>query len=229
MNACQPFRDQALSLLEGELNPAAHAALLDHLHVCPACSRYWEQSQPCGALLRSGLPEKMPEAASHRLSQKIEQRLTNIPIWRNFLPRSFMPAWALTALLLLAGTGFWLHLRPQSITLQGWLVDAHCAPKLIAQGVSGAMHPRVCDLKPKCRLAGYGVLAHGHFVRFDAHGNKVAWRALLRTHAPDHLRVLVSGKKANHVLRVAHLQLEPAADGGNSGDNSGESAAARAR
>ncbi len=223
MHSCQPIRDLFHAYLEGELDPAAQASFLEHLKQCPACCACLEECRPASGLLREGLPESMPEAAIARLEHRLSTRLADAPApawWRRFaIP---VPVWAIAGLLLIAGSGLWIYFQGRSITLQGWLIDGHCAPKFIAQGLSGASHLRSCDLKPECRRAGYGVLAHGRFVRFDAHGNAVAFNALLHTHAPDHLRVVVSGRKQNHVLHVARLKLmaPAAASSSSSGDGS---------
>ncbi len=233
MMDCQPIREYFCALLEGELDAAAQAAVLEHLRLCPECRACLEECKPAGELLRQGLPESMPEPASSRLEQRLALQLHTrpAPAWQRFLPgrTGLFPAWALAALLLLAGSGLWLHFQSGSVTLRGWLVDAHCAPKLIAQGISGAVHTRACALRAECRQAGYGVLSKGQFVRFDAHGNAIALNALLHTRAKDHLRIVVSGRRRNHVLHVARLKLmaQPA-EGDTAGTDSGATSAAAA-
>jgi hypothetical protein len=84
------------------------------------------------------------------------------------------------------------------------LVDTNCLNKVKDNPDA---HTRACALK--CAGSGYGVLADGKYVKFDAAGNEKAKAALEASSAKDKLRVNVSGELEGDTLKVAALTLVP--------------------
>jgi len=84
------------------------------------------------------------------------------------------------------------------------LVDQDCALKdKVKANPDG--HTRDCALM--CSKAGYGVMADGHYYKFDAAGSAKALAALKASTKKDHLRVDVSGQLDGDTLTVESLAL----------------------
>ena len=84
------------------------------------------------------------------------------------------------------------------------LVDTNCLNKVKDNPDA---HTRACALK--CAGSGYGVLANGKYVKFDAAGNEKAKAALEASTQTDQLRVNVAGELEGDTLKVSALALVP--------------------
>lgn len=116
-------------------------------------------------------------------------------------------AWAVAGaiLIIFGGVNWWQQARVH--TLQGWLIDAHCAAHFVATGTAPTNHERWCLLQPLCSASGYGVLtAQGVFWRFNPAGNRDAM-TMLQSNAPaKDLRVIVRGQERGHRLFVRAMR-----------------------
>ena len=94
-------------------------------------------------------------------------------------------------------------------TLSGYLMDKACSADAVSKGEKVAKaHDKGCALMDDCAKSGYGVLAGGKFVAFDAGGNKQAMAALRASKKETDLRVTVSGDVSGDSIKVATLKLE---------------------
>ena len=93
------------------------------------------------------------------------------------------------------------------VTLTGYLVDVHCAKKLMEKNdiaLPAKQHERSCDLMPECAASGYGMFVvvnktttHASdvdFYKFDAEGNKKAKAMLEKSTKKDDMLVTVHGR-----------------------------------
>jgi len=94
-------------------------------------------------------------------------------------------------------------------TLSGYLMDKACSADALKKGEATAKgHDVGCALMDDCQASGYGVLAGGRFILFDAAGNKRAVAALKATAKKSDLRVTVTGDVTGDNIKVAGLKLE---------------------
>jgi hypothetical protein len=92
------------------------------------------------------------------------------------------------------------------VHVNGWLVDAYCAPHLTT--ATAVLHKRECDLGAQCRKAGYGVLTGaGEFLKFDPTGDREALQALQQCKEQDDVKVAVTGRRSGERMRVRSLEL----------------------
>ena len=83
------------------------------------------------------------------------------------------------------------------------LLDVSCSKKAAANADA---HTRSCALA--CAKSGYGIVTtDGHFLKFDANGNKEVLEELKASHKTDHLRVNVSGEVKGDTLAVSSVKL----------------------
>ncbi len=85
------------------------------------------------------------------------------------------------------------------------LMDANCAAKPDKMANPDA-HKTSCAMQ--CAKSGFGVVADGKFVKFDAKGNDLAKEALQKSDKKDHLRATVEGEMKDGVIQVSKLTLE---------------------
>ncbi len=254
---CDWFQSRLSDLLDWEApggEPAGAedigeaARLRAHAAGCPRCRGLLESTRQSLQMLRLSDSEiTLPGFVSQRLHEELSRAMAADRGWsrqkamdsparsesgktgRRWIYWGWRPALASMALLFVLAGGVWLRMRSQAVILQGWLVDGHCAPRLIAMRVSGGAHQRDCLLRPACRKAGYGILRHGHWVRFDARGNSKAVRVITRSRRRDHLLVRVRGDRRGNTIQVASLSLLPVAEAVSydAGNSSGDPAAAQ--
>lgn len=234
---CDWFQSRLSDLLDRETpgaepagaeEAAEEARLRAHAAACPRCGVLLESTRQSLMMLRQSYGEiALPGPISQRLHDELSRAMAADRGWsrqarraasmrseerkpgRGWMYWGWRPALAGMALLMILAGGVWLRMRSQAVIMQGWLVDGHCAPRLIAQRVSGALHRRDCLLRPGCRQAGYGILRHGHWVKFDAKGNSKAVRVIAGSRRRDHLLVRVRGDRRGNTIEVASLSLVP--------------------
>ena len=85
------------------------------------------------------------------------------------------------------------------------LMDGGCAKKADKLASPDA-HTKACALQ--CEKAGYGTVVDGKFVKFDAKGNKMAKKALMKSDKKDHLRANVTGEMKDGVIHVSSMNLD---------------------
>lgn len=115
-------------------------------------------------------------------------------------------AWAVlgAVLIVFGGVSWWQQARVR--TLQGWLIDAHCAARYIAAGEMPINHPRWCILQPACVASGYGVMtAKGRFWPFNRVGSIRALLMLRASNRQKNFRITVRGQERGHVFYVRSL------------------------
>lgn len=219
---CQQALAWMSDYLDGELDPAVSPQLEIHLRECARCAVTLQNTRQMLQML--GNPElfAMPEAASVRLRQALEEGLGEplvpadlrtarvIPApaakaqraWWMHTPRM---AWAAVVVVVLLGAGV-LRWRASAMTTSGWLIDQHCYP---AFQKHPADHTRSCLLK--CADVTYGLVdAKGQFHPFDAKGNQRALAAVRATNHPNHLWVTVRAARSDSsMLQVEQLELTP--------------------
>ncbi len=225
------------------------ARLHTHAAGCPRCRMLLDSTRQSLQMLRQSYGEAaLPAPISQRLHEELSRAMAAYRGWsrqqanlapergeswkterrreRRWMGWGWRPVLASMALLAMVAGGVWLRMRSQAVIMQGWLVDGHCAPRLIAQRISGSVHQRDCLLRPACREAGYGILRHGHWVKFDARGNSKAVRVITRSRRRDHLLVRVRGDRSGDTIHVASLSLLPMAeaDSYDAGNSDGEPA-----
>jgi len=109
------------------------------------------------------------------------------------------------AVLGIAGT----VLLSGSLLAEEWknvsLVDTMCSEK-DAVKADPDKHPAKCAVA--CAKSGYGIMADGKFLKFDANGNKQAAAALQATKKTDHLRANVTGDKKGDEIAVSKITLD---------------------
>jgi hypothetical protein len=85
------------------------------------------------------------------------------------------------------------------------LVDSMCSEK-DAVKADADKHTSKCAVA--CAKSGYGIMADGKFLKFDANGNKEASAALLATKKTDHLRANVVGEHKGDEIAVKTVTLD---------------------
>jgi len=64
-----------------------------------------------------------------------------------------------------------------AVALRGYVLDAGCGAALAGKpggAARAARHTKACALDEECAAAGYGILAEGKWVKFDARGDELA-------------------------------------------------------
>jgi hypothetical protein len=67
------------------------------------------------------------------------------------------------------------------VTLRGYLMDASCGAALSGKPTAearAARHTKACALNEECAASGYGIMAEGKWVKFDARGDSLAKKAI---------------------------------------------------
>lgn len=108
---CHQFRKYLLAFADGQIDVKSNCDLLDHLKMCPDCSRVVDQHQALRSLIvasaarvavPAGLMDRVRRNIGVRESVKTSPSAT-IPIWKRPLVRVLATA----AVLVLAFTGLW--------------------------------------------------------------------------------------------------------------------------
>ncbi|HUX67045.1 MAG TPA: zf-HC2 domain-containing protein [Terriglobales bacterium] len=224
--SCQQFLAWISDYVDGELEPQQAEAAQEHLRACARCPVVLATMRQMQAMLGDERHWAMPEGASLRLRQALEQGLGEPLVPAELRPaatpvrplakpkRSLLgfaavsgswraTAWAAAVVLVMlaAGVARW---RASATTTSGWLIDQHCFATFQNKI---ADHPRSCLLR--CAGKGYGLVdANGHFLPFDAKGNRSALAAVKASSKPDHLWVTVKATMtSSHELEVQDLEL----------------------
>jgi hypothetical protein len=95
MSVCERYRIEMSALLDGEADPAAALAILDHAAACAGCRAFWREMRRGQALLDRLAPAAEPAAADPQPAVAPRGR-------RGFRTRTPQWAWGLAALLILA-------------------------------------------------------------------------------------------------------------------------------
>jgi hypothetical protein len=83
------------------------------------------------------------------------------------------------------------------------VVDTLCIDRVKADPDA---HTTECALK--CEKGGYGLIADGAYLKFDAAGNQKVVAALNATKKTDHLRANVTGDKDGDTIKVKTFTLQ---------------------
>ncbi len=70
---------------------------------------------------------------------------------------------------------------PAVVVLRGYVVDASCGAAMAGKPAAlarAARHTKACALDEACAAAGYGIVANGNWVKFDAKGDSLAKRTI---------------------------------------------------
>ena len=102
-----------------------------------------------------------------------------------------------------------LAVVPLAASAEVWknasLLDSMCASKeKVAKDPD--THPVSCALQ--CAKSGYGIMAGGKFLKFDAKGNEQIASELKSTKKTDHLRVTVDGDLKGDTIAVKSVKLD---------------------
>ena len=97
------------------------------------------------------------------------------------------------ALIAFAATAF-------ADTFTGTLIDAMCQDKDLPS------HTTKCALQ--CSASGYGLMAAGKFLKFDAAGNAKALAVLKATSKQNDLQATISGTLDGETLHVDSIDLQ---------------------
>jgi hypothetical protein len=102
-----------------------------------------------------------------------------------------------------------LTVFPLAATAETWknasLLDTMCASKEKVAKDPDA-HPVSCALQ--CAKSGYGIMADGKYLKFDAKGNEQVAQELKSTKKTDHLRVTVDGERQGDTIAVKSVKLD---------------------
>jgi len=102
-----------------------------------------------------------------------------------------------------------LALVPLAAAAETWknasLMDSMCASKEKVAKDPDA-HPASCAIQ--CAKSGYGIMADGKFLKFDAKGNEQIASELKSTKKTDHLRVTVDGDRTGDTIAVKSVKLD---------------------
>ncbi len=163
---------------------------------------------PAPAATTAAPPAPAPVEVSAELGPASLMAPPPLPRRRGWLEGWNWPlAWALVGavLIIFGGVSWWQQARIR--TLQGWLIDAHCAARYIAAGDMPVSHPRWCLLQPACVASGYGVMtAQGRFWRFNRVGSIRALLMLRASNRKMNLRITVRGQERGPILYVRSLR-----------------------
>jgi len=85
------------------------------------------------------------------------------------------------------------------------LLDTMCASKE-KMAKDPDSHPTACALQ--CAKSGYGIMADGKYLKFDARGNEQIASELKSTKKTDHLRVTVDGERQGDTIAVKSVKLD---------------------
>ncbi len=109
--------------------------------------------------------------------------------------------------------------KAPEVTVTGYLVDVHCAKKLMEKNdvaIPAKQHERSCDLMPECTASGYGVFVvvnksstHASdvdFYKLDAAGNAKAKALLEKSTKKDDMLVTVHGKGTIAVSDITEMK-----------------------
>jgi hypothetical protein len=109
--------------------------------------------------------------------------------------------------------------RAPEVTLTGYLVDLHCAKKLMEKSdvaIPAKQHERSCALMPECAASGYGVFVivnksatHASDVdlfKLDAAGNAKAKALLEKSTKKDDMLVTMHGKGTIAVEDITEMK-----------------------
>ncbi|MGH9534209.1 MAG: anti-sigma factor family protein [Terriglobales bacterium] len=229
---CDDFLTRVSDFIDGELDGAWREAVSAHAHACGHCAVILDTTQRTVQL--AGEPElfPLPAEVAERLHARVAAALAAAPAatengpgataeWARppappaaVAPRrgllagwNWPMAWAVfgAVLIIFGGLSWWQQVRVR--TLQGWLIDAHCAARYVAAGALPTDHPRWCLLRSACMASGYGVMtARGRFWPFNRTGNMDALDLLRATTRAKNLRVTVRGQERGRLLYVRGLR-----------------------
>jgi len=98
---------------------------------------------------------------------------------------------------------------PLAASAETWknasLLDTMCASKeKVAKDPDS--HPASCAVQ--CAKSGYGIMADGKYLKFDAKGNEQIAQELKSTKKTDHLRVTVDGERQGDTIAVKSVKLD---------------------
>jgi hypothetical protein len=96
--------------------------------------------------------------------------------------------------------------------LRGYLVDNVCVREEADQLAElGSAHTRKCLLMPACRDGGYALLlASNEVLRFDQHGNELAWAMVNSSQRPKNWLIQVQGTRSGDRIAVTRLEFASA-------------------
>ncbi len=223
MISCAELLSYLNDFLDGELDPELHRRVLEHCRACSPCNVLVDTTRNTLRFLDNDEIIELPEGVSQRLHARLQQHIDALSAAHEAGPKLVSPAseatrgrswvWglamaALMTLLVIFG-GLHLHSTAAHMaTLQGWLVDQHCAAKYADHPQD---HYKACALSPECLASGLGVmLSGGDYVRFDKAGSDEAARQLREANVTTDLRVLVRGMRKGDMIQVRQLSLDMA-------------------
>ena len=229
--SCQQFLAWVSEYLDGELGPSQAEAMQEHSRGCARCPVVLATTRQMVRILGDERNLAMPEGASLRLRQALDQGLGESLLPTQLRPAAATPkpkekrrasllgfgavsgswratAWAAAIILVFLAVGV-ARWRASATTTSGWLIDQHC---FAAFHNRIADHPRSCLLR--CADSTYGLVdAKGNFSPFDAKGNRSALAAVQASSKPDHLWVTVRATmSSSHELEVQNLELTQPTD-----------------
>lgn len=224
---CEDFLARISEFIDGDLDGAWRQAVSDHARDCPHCAVILDTTQRtirlAGEAQLFALPPEVAERLHARLAAVLAPAAVEAsaelapasltappppPRRRGWLEGWNWPlAWAVlgAVLIIFGGVSWWQQARIR--TLQGWLIDAHCAARYIAAGDMPVSHPRWCLLQPACVASGYGVMtAQGRFWPFNRVGSIRALLMLRASNRQQNFRITVRGEERGPILYVRSLR-----------------------
>jgi hypothetical protein len=84
------------------------------------------------------------------------------------------------------------------------LIDSMCAEK---DSVKADPDKHTAKCMTACAKSGFGIMADGKFLKFDANGNKQAAAAVTASKKTDHLRATVVGERKGDEIAVQSVTL----------------------
>lgn len=88
----------------------------------------------------------------------------------------------------------------------GTLIDAMCGQKAAPNAEKVAGHKVSCAKMDNCKESGYGLVADGKFIKFDAAGDEKAWALLEKTAKTNDLKVKVTGTLEGDTFKVTSIE-----------------------
>ncbi len=96
--ACDKYKEQISSMLDGELNASLSEALSAHMALCEDCREFHEHLNSLNGVLRNASPDHVPALAARvkdHLARRENHRQRDFSMWRR------VPAMAMIVLLAL--------------------------------------------------------------------------------------------------------------------------------
>lgn len=232
MISCEEFLSQISELIDQEIDGGQDAewreAMQAHARQCRNCFIVFETTKQMIRMVGDPSIFELPSEVSHRLHDAIEDRLqrdgarsytlaehdgpariidlpwTAQPVRQSRWSSSRLAIAAAILLLAVVAGSHWLG-SVQTVSVAGWLTDAHC---YATYRKHPEIHPRACMLAARCQQSGFGVInASGVFLPFDSGTTDKVVTMLEATPSPDHIWVEASGRERNGVLDVRTLAI----------------------